>query len=86
MAGTIYVLCSLVALGCAVLLLRSYRRSGLRLLLWSGICFSCLALNNALVFVDLIVVPQTDLFLMRNLLATSGMAFLTYGLIWDSGR
>lgn len=86
MAGTIYILCSSVALGCAVLLLRAHKRSGLRLLLWSGICFSCLALNNALIFVDLMLVPETDLFLWRNLAATLGMALLMYGLVWDSGH
>lgn len=86
MAGAIYLLCSLTALGCAVLLLRSFRRSGLRLLLWSGLCFLCLAVNNALVFVDLVVLPQVDLFLWRNLAAATGMTLLMYGLVWDSGR
>lgn len=86
MAGAIYLLCSLTALGCAVLLLRSFRRSGLRLLLWSGLCFLCLAVNNALVFVDLVVLPQVDLFLWRNLAAAAGMTLLMYGLVWDSGR
>lgn len=86
MAGAIYLLCSLTALGCAVLLLRSYRRSGLRLLLWSGVCFCCLAVNNALVFVDLVVVRDVDLYLWRNLAAAAGMGVLVYGLIWDSGR
>jgi hypothetical protein len=86
MAGAIYLLCSSTALGCAVLLLRSYRRSGLRLLLWSGLCFACLALNNALVFVDLVVVPHADLFLWRNLAAAAGMGLLIYGLVWEAGR
>jgi hypothetical protein len=86
MGSIIYVLCSLVALGCAVLLIRGYRRSGLRLLLWSGLCFSCLAANNALVLVDLVLVPDVDLFLVRNLAGALGMGLLTYGLIWDSGR
>jgi hypothetical protein len=86
MAGVIYLLCSLTALGCAVLLLRSYRRSGFRLLLWSGVCFLFLALNNGLVFTDLVLVREVDLFLWRNLAAAAGMGLLVYGLIWDSGR
>jgi Family of unknown function (DUF5985) len=86
MAAAIYVLCSMTALGCAFLLLHSYRRTGLRLLLWSGACFLCLAVNNALVFVDLVLVREVDLFLWRNLIAAAGMSLLLYGLVWDSGR
>jgi hypothetical protein len=86
MAGAIYLLCSVTAVGCSLLLLRSYRRSGLRLLLWSGLCFAGLALNNALVFLDLVVVPDVDLFLWRNLAAATGMGLLIYGLVWDAGR
>ena len=36
-----------------MLLFRGYARSGLRLLLWSALCFVCLTLNNVLLFVDL---------------------------------
>jgi hypothetical protein len=86
MAGGIYLLCSLTAFSCAVLLLRSFRRSGLRLLLWSGLCFVCLGLNNALVFADLVLLPDVDLFLSRNLAAAAGLCLLMYGLVWDSGR
>ncbi len=86
MAGGIYLLCSVTGFGCAVLLLRSFRRSGLRLLLWSGLCFLCLGVNNALVFTDLVLLPRVDLFLWRNLAAASGVGLLIYGLVWDSGR
>jgi hypothetical protein len=86
MAGGIYLLCSLTALSCAALLLRSFSRSGLRLLLWSGLCFVCLGLNNALVFADLVLLPRVDIFLWRNLAAASGIVLLLYGLLWDSGR
>ena len=86
MAGAIYVLCSLTAFGCAGLLLRSFRRSGLRLLLWSGLCFLFLGLNNALTFMDLFVYPEVELFLWRNIAAAIGIGLLIYGLIWDSSR
>ena len=36
----VYVLCLLTSLACAVLLLRSYRQTRIRLLLWSGLCFA----------------------------------------------
>jgi hypothetical protein len=86
MAGGIYLLCSLTGFSCAALLLRSFGRSGLRLLLWSGLCFVCLGLNNALVFTDLVLFPQVDLFLWRNLAAAAGLGLLIYGLVWDSDR
>jgi hypothetical protein len=79
----VYLLCALTALACAALLLRAYRRSGARLLLWAGLCFLGLTLNNALVFVDLVVVPSVDLFTWRNLAALAGLAVLLYGLVWD---
>ena len=46
--------------------------------------FVGLALNNALLFVDLEVFPQTDLFLLRSLPALIGLLLLIYGLIWDT--
>jgi hypothetical protein len=84
MAVFVYVLCAGAALGCAVLLLRAYRRSRVRLLLWSGICFSFLTVSNALIAIDLIAFPEVSLFLLRNLTTLAGMGFLLWGLIWDS--
>ena len=39
MATLVYALCALTSLACAVLLLRGYASSRVRLLLWSGLCF-----------------------------------------------
>jgi hypothetical protein len=83
-AGVVYVLCFLTSLICAVLLLRGYRQSGSRLLLWSGLAFVGFALNNGLLFVDKIVVPSTDLYLARTLPALIGVLLLLYGLIWEA--
>ena len=80
----VYVLCALTSLACAVLLLRGYRRSRQRLLLWSGLCFVGLALNNVLLVIDVRVVPQTDLSFLRTLPALAGVALLLYGFIWDA--
>ena len=79
----VYLLCTLTSLACAVLLLRGYRRSRVRLLLWSGLCFAGLALNNALLVVDVRVAPGTDLSLVRTLPALAGVGLLLYGFIWD---
>jgi len=83
MAGLVYVLCAATSLACAVLLLRGYRQSGARLLLWSGWCFIGLALNNALLFVDLELLPERDLFAVRSIPALVGLMLLLYGLIWE---
>jgi hypothetical protein len=85
MAEAVYILCALTSVACAVLLLRGYRRSGMRLLLWSGLCFVMLAISNVVLFVDLVVVPQDiDLSLIRSSLGLVGVATLLYGLIWDA--
>lgn len=83
MAGIVYLLCAATSLICAVLLLRGFRQSGVRLLLWSGLCFIGLTLNNMLLFVDLEMLPQTNLFLLRSLPALAGLLLLLYGLIWE---
>lgn len=85
MAEAVYILCALTSVACAVLLLRGYFRSGLRLLLWSGLCFVLLAFSNVLLFVDLALLgPETDLSVVRSSLALVGVATLLYGLIWDT--
>jgi hypothetical protein len=84
--GVIYLLCAITSLVCAVLLLRGYRRSGVRLLLWSGLCFVGFFLNNVLLFVDLRVVPTIDLAFIRMVPALVGIALLLYGLIWETER
>lgn len=84
MAVTIYSLCALVALLCAIQLLRAFLRQRYRLLLWSGLCFGGLTLNNALLVIDKIVLPEVDLSVWRLLVALASMTVLLYGLIWDA--
>jgi hypothetical protein len=84
MADVVYVLCALTSLACAVLLWRGWRRSRVRLLFWSALCFVGLFLNNALLIVDLRVLPQVDLALVRTIPALLGAAALVYGLVWDT--
>ena len=84
MAAAIYSLCALVALACAWLLLRAYSRQRYRLLLWSAICFAGLTLNNVLLVVDKIFLPDIDLTVLRLLVALASLAVLIYGLIWDA--
>ena len=84
MAGLIYLLCALTALLCAWLLLRAYKRSGYKLLLWGGLCFVGLTLNNTLLIVDRLIIPHVDLLFWRLLLALVSFMVLLYGLVWDS--
>ena len=85
MAPFVYILGTLTTLLCALLLLRGYARGRQRLLLWSGMCFIGLTLNNALVFIDLILLPKNiDLYVLRLATAAAAMLVLLYGLIWES--
>jgi hypothetical protein len=83
MATAVYVLCVITSALCAVLLLREYRRSGARLLLWSGLSFVGFAISHALVFADIVLVPQVNLLLLRAGSACAAIMLLLFGLIWD---
>lgn len=84
MGPTIYMLGCLTTTCCAVLLLRYYARVRHKLLLWSGLCFVGLAVSNLLIFVDLVLLPNVDLYFARLLTAALAMLLLLYGLIWES--
>lgn len=83
MAEGVYLLCALTSLGCAVALLRTYLRRGTRVLLWSSLCFVGLAGNNAILFVDLVLLPSVDFSLIRATLGAGAILVLVVGLIWD---
>jgi hypothetical protein len=90
MAQAVYMLCAVTSLACAVLLFRGYRRGRLRFLLWSSLCFFGLALNNLILFIDQVVLPDVariwgiDFMVWRTGTAMLGLALLLYGLIWDA--
>jgi hypothetical protein len=86
LANAIYILCALTSIVCAVLLVRGYRRSRVRLLFWSAWCFIGLALNNVLLILDVRVLTQVDLEMWRALPAVVGVSLLVYGLVWESAR
>ncbi|HET7707367.1 MAG TPA: DUF5985 family protein [Thermoanaerobaculia bacterium] len=80
----VYGLCVVTSALCAVLLLRGYARSRVPLLLWSGLCFIGLTLNNLLLFVDVQIAPMIDLSTWRTLPALVGVLLLLYGMIWET--
>jgi hypothetical protein len=86
MAAAVYVLCTVTSVACAWLLLASHRRTRVPLLFWSGLCFTGLALNNAVLFVDKVVAPEIDMSLIRLLPALAGLLLLVFGLVWERER
>lgn len=83
MAEIVYVVCGLTSIACTALLLRGYLTTRMPLLFWAALCFIGLTINNALLFVDLILLPHVDLFLLRTTAELLGMVVLLYGLIWN---
>jgi hypothetical protein len=84
MAAAVYVLCALTSFACAALLLQGYGHRHVRLLLWSGLGFVGFALGNAMLVADLLIFPERDLQLWRNLPTLAGVIVLVYGLVWDT--
>lgn len=84
MATVIYSLCALTSILCFVLLWRSWRGSGARLLFWSALCFGALSVNNVLLVLDRVVFPvEIDLGLPRLMAALVAVVLLLFGLIWE---
>ena len=84
MAVLIYVLCAMTALVCAVMLLLGSRRTGSRMLFWSGLCFAGLAFTNLVVVVDALrLFPQENFSSLRLGSALVALMLLLYGLIFE---
>ena len=80
----LYLLAVLTCLACTVLLWRSWQRTGLRLLLWSALCFIGLTASNLLLFFDLAVFADLDLRPWRLAAALIGLGFLLYGFLFEA--
>jgi hypothetical protein len=83
-SGAVYILGALTSFACTVLLLRGYRRSGARLLLWSGLCFAGLTLENVILFFDLFIIHEYSLLIYRRIAALAALSILIFGMVWDS--
>ena len=85
MGETVYVLCTLTSLACAILLVRSYLANRSALLWWSSICFIGLFLNNALLVIDEMLTADTvSLLLLRDFTNVASITALLIGLIWNA--
>lgn len=84
MAEAVYILCALTSLACAVLLFRSWSRAKRKLLMLSALCFVGLMLNNAMLVVQSLWLPDMDLSEIMKLPAVIGLALFFFGLVWES--
>jgi hypothetical protein len=82
-ASLSYSLCLLTAFACAVLLTRGYRTSHSSLLFWSALCFWGLTLTNALAFIDILILPERDLYAGRLATGLLSVTVLLFGMIWE---
>lgn len=80
----LYMVAILTSLACTVLLFRAYVLGKARLLLWSALCFVGLTVNNLLLFIDLLLLPDVDLRPVRLGATLVGLLFLLYGFIWEA--
>ena len=60
MAEAVYLLCAITSTVCGVLLFGGYRSSKTRLLFWASLCFLGLAINNVMLFIDLIILNKIE--------------------------
>jgi hypothetical protein len=79
----VYTLCFLTSALCALLLGRSYLKVRARLVLWSSLSFAFLAANNLVVVIDLVLLPDIDLRLLRHAFSIGGILALLWGFIWN---
>jgi hypothetical protein len=82
MAATVFVLCALTSLGSTVLLGRAWLASRSSLLFWSALGFAAFALNNLMLVVDEVVVPDADLGWTRDVSGLAAVAIILFGLVW----
>jgi Family of unknown function (DUF5985) len=85
-AGAVYILCAITSVLCAILLLRGWRVTRGRLLFWASLCFVFLAINNVILYIDLVLIPASspvNLFWYRNTAAMIGILLLIFGLVWE---
>ena len=81
--GLVYVLCLVTSVVCAGLLVRAYRSSRTKLLLWSAFAFLLLAVNNIFLVMDVLVIHDFSLLWARHLSSLAAVGVLIYGFIWE---
>jgi hypothetical protein len=85
MPGLVYLLCAVTSLASALLLFRGaiLRSAGNWLLFWSAICFFGMALNNILMYVN-VLTPTINMVPWPNVVALASILILNLALIWHT--
>ncbi len=81
--SAVYLLCSLTSFVAMLLVYRSYLQSRTRLLLWTALAFVALAVNNLVLFVDIVMLPEISLLMLRHLVSLLAVGLLLYGFVWE---
>jgi multidrug transporter EmrE-like cation transporter len=84
LADILYASCFLACLVCALLMLRSWMKTRIAFLLWSGLGFSLLSLSNALLFLDKVSFEGVDLAGYRVAAAFLGVSLLVCGAVRET--
>lgn len=83
MGQVTYLLCALTSMACFGLLIRSFLKTRVRLLLWCSLCFFFFSVQNVLLFIDFILVPEISMIFWRTVIGFVGATILLLGLIWE---
>jgi hypothetical protein len=83
MAELIYGLCTVLSLSIAVMLWRQQRRVPTRMIYWTALCFTGLALSNLLLVLDKFVFPELDLRVLRHSVSLLSIGLLLFGLVYE---
>jgi predicted Kef-type K+ transport protein len=83
MPTAVYSLCLATSVVCAALLLRAYRASRSKLLLYTALGFGFLAVNNLFLVADLVLLPNVDLWAWRQAASLAAVAVLLYGFTFE---
>jgi hypothetical protein len=83
MPSLVYILCTLTSLMCAFLLIRGFWKTRVRLLLFSGLCFAGLTVENLILYLDQFVIHDTDLSFPPVIISLISRCVLLFGLIWS---
>lgn len=83
-AIVVYGLCMVTSCLCAGALIQQYRKTQLKLLFWSGVCFVGFALNNMLLMLDYLLPPTIDLSVARAIPALLGLMVMIIAFIQEA--
>jgi len=81
---TVNILGTLTVGLCAILLFRAFLKVRKRFLFWCALCFGGLTVSNAMLIVDLYLMPEVSMYPQRLLVAAGAMLAMVYGLIFES--